>query len=244
MSGAIITTSWDDGHPLDLNLAELLHKYDIPATFYIPSSNSERKVMDSREIREIAQHYDVGGHTMHHVNLTQISPREAKREVVEGKKMLEEIIGRELFPFSYPWGSFDSNVINIVKDAGFIGARTTNSITRRLKDPYKMSFTIAAANWGVAPYVKHSIASGDFKLFNFMLKNALFFKQWDQIAIRTLDFIIGNGGIWHLCGHSWEIDDNSDWVRLETVLHRLKTLLTYTEKVNNSQLIRMLLTGN
>ena len=34
----LITTSWDDGHPLDLRLAELLHKYDVPATFYIPVS--------------------------------------------------------------------------------------------------------------------------------------------------------------------------------------------------------------
>ncbi len=47
-----------------------------------------------------------------------------------------------------------------------------------------------------------------------------------------------------MCGHSWDIDYNSDWARLETVLHRLKTLLIYTEKVNNSQLIRLLLTGD
>lgn len=30
----IITTSWDDGHPLDLKIAELLDKYGINGTFY------------------------------------------------------------------------------------------------------------------------------------------------------------------------------------------------------------------
>jgi len=42
---AIVTTSWDDGHPSDLKLAELLREYDVPATFYIPIDNLERRSM-------------------------------------------------------------------------------------------------------------------------------------------------------------------------------------------------------
>ena len=30
-----ITTSWDDGHTLDLRLADLLDKYDLRGTFYV-----------------------------------------------------------------------------------------------------------------------------------------------------------------------------------------------------------------
>lgn len=55
MDRAIITTSWDDGHLLDLKLAGLLQKYDIPATFYVTIENFERQGMTSQEIREIAQ---------------------------------------------------------------------------------------------------------------------------------------------------------------------------------------------
>ena len=40
----IITTSWDDGHPLDFKLAELLNKYNLKGTFYIPRSNAEHRV--------------------------------------------------------------------------------------------------------------------------------------------------------------------------------------------------------
>lgn len=59
MEKAIITTSWDYGRPLDLELAELLKRYDIPATFYIPIDNVERECMDPEEIREIAESSDI-----------------------------------------------------------------------------------------------------------------------------------------------------------------------------------------
>ena len=47
MNEAILTTSLDDGHPLDLKLADLLAKYCVPGTFYIPLGNGERPAMDA-----------------------------------------------------------------------------------------------------------------------------------------------------------------------------------------------------
>jgi len=35
---AVITTSWDDGSIFDLKLKDLLKRYSIPATFYVPVS--------------------------------------------------------------------------------------------------------------------------------------------------------------------------------------------------------------
>ena len=39
MSRLIVTTSWDDGSIQDLKLGELLMKYGIKGTFYIPRSS-------------------------------------------------------------------------------------------------------------------------------------------------------------------------------------------------------------
>lgn len=241
MDEAIITTSWDDGHPLDLKLAELLKKYDVPATFYIPVDNIERECMNPQQIREIAQSFDIGGHTYHHVNLTGISPKEAEREIVEGKKELEEIIGREVVSFCYPKGKFNGEVINVVEKAGFIGARTTKSATRSIKDPFKMGTTAYASYWhfGLAPYFRHAMTSRDFGLFCFMLKNNLLLNSWDKIAIRTLDFVVNNGGIWHLWGHSWSIEDNNNWVRLEKIFRSIDALSNDVRKMSNSQLLKM-----
>jgi peptidoglycan/xylan/chitin deacetylase (PgdA/CDA1 family) len=241
MDKAIVTTSWDDGHPLDLKLAELLKKYDVPATFYIPVDNIERECMNPQQIREIAQGFDVGGHTYHHFVLTRVSLKEAEREVVEGKQRLEDIIGREVLSFCYPRGEFNEEVVSVVRKAGFIGARTTKSATRSIKDPFRMGTTAYASYWhlGLAPYFRHAMTSQDCGLFRFMLKNNLLLNSWDRIAVKTLDFVVNNGGIWHLWGHSWSIEDNNNWVRLEAIFRSVGELSRDVQKMGNSQLLGM-----
>jgi len=239
MNNAIITTSWDDGHPSDFKLVKLLQKYDVPATFYIPINNVERQGMTPQGIREIAQSFDIGGHAWHHVNLTHISPEEAETEIVDSKKRLEEIIGREVLSFCYPDGKFDDKVINLVKQAGFIGGRTTKLFTRSLNDTFKMGTMVYVKDLWFVNNLKRSAAALDPGLFYFLLKKNLFFEGWNRIAIETLNFVIENGGVWHLWGHSWEIDSNNDWGRLKEVLCQISMLRREVLKVDNSQLLRI-----
>jgi hypothetical protein len=48
------------------------------------------------------------------------------------------------------------------------------------------------------------------------------FKRWDIIAKKSLDDVLENGGIWHLWGHSWEIDRYDNWPLLRDVLQYAK----------------------
>ena len=239
MDEVIITTSWDDGHPLDLKLAELLKKYNVPATFYIPISYAKRGCMNPQQIRGIAERFDVGGHSYHHIRLTKISPKEAERELNDGKKEMQEITGKEVISLSYPYGNFNNGLIRVARDAGFIGARTVMLLTRTIRDPFQEGTMVNARNWWFTHYMLHSLASRDTKLFNFVLKKNLFFKSWDRIAIETLNFVAENGGIWHLWGHSWEVDENNDWERLERVFRRVSALSNRVIRMDNSQLLRM-----
>ncbi len=241
MDKAIVTTSWDDGHPLDLRLAELLHKYDVPATFYIPIENVERECMNPQQIREIAGRFDIGGHSYHHLILTGVPLKEAEREIVEGKQRLEDIIGREVISFCYPRGKYNDDVIDIVRRAGFIGARTTKSAARSMRNPFRMGTTAYASYWlwGLTPYFSHAVTSQDAGLFRFMLKNSLLLASWDKVAIKTLDFVVNNGGIWHLWGHSWSIEDDNNWAKLERLLHEISVLSGKALKMSNSQLLKM-----
>jgi len=86
----------------------------------------------------------------------------------------------------------------------------------------------------------HIVMSNDLKLFGFILKNNLVNKRWDEVAIRTLEFTVANGGIWHLWGHSWEIEATGDWTRLEKVLQKISTLPAEVQKVTNRQLVQMI----
>lgn len=239
MNEVIFTTSWDDGHPLDLKLAELLRRYSIPATFYTPINNPERECMNPGEIRGIAQEFDIGGHSYNHVKLTHMSPDEAKREITSGKERLEEIIGRNLTAFCYPWGKFNGRIAAILREVGFTGARTVKLFTRNLRDPFMVGTMVYAGDLWSPAYIKHAMASLDSALSLFLLRNNLFFRQWDKIAIETLRFVIENGGVWHLWGHSWEIDENNDWEKLEAVLMEVGQLGGGMQKADNSQLIGM-----
>ncbi|WGI17643.1 polysaccharide deacetylase family protein [Methanonatronarchaeum sp. AMET-Sl] len=77
----VVTTSWDGGHPLDLKLAKLLTKYDIPRTFYIPIDNIERKNMDSKQIKDISKEFEIGGHTYHHKRKNYLKKKHTKKSI-------------------------------------------------------------------------------------------------------------------------------------------------------------------
>ena len=123
-----LITSWDDGYPLDLKVAGLLSKYNVPGIFYVPISNPERKIMTRRQIRELSSTFEIGAHTYSHVDLTRLSPKMAEEEIISGKKELENIIGKKIEKFCYPWGRFNQDIKDLVKKAGFKEARTARII--------------------------------------------------------------------------------------------------------------------
>jgi peptidoglycan/xylan/chitin deacetylase (PgdA/CDA1 family) len=63
------TTSWDDGTIHDLRLAELLAKYDLPATFYIARKH-EYGYLQEKDIAGLGQYFEIGAHTLNHVVLS------------------------------------------------------------------------------------------------------------------------------------------------------------------------------
>ncbi len=56
----IVTTSWDDGHKLDLKLIKILNKYNIKGTFYVAPKNREfnkKDLLSDEEIIEINEDF-------------------------------------------------------------------------------------------------------------------------------------------------------------------------------------------
>ncbi len=240
MKKVIITTSWDDGHPLDLKLAELLLRYNVPATFYIPVKNIGRPCLTATELIQIARNFDIGGHAYHHTDLTRLSQAEARQEITRGKDTLENIIGRSLYTFCYPMGRYNTFLKRIVQTAGFRGARTTKPLKRRITDPFQAGTLVQAHDFPRSHYIMTALESMDAGLTGYILKKSLYAEKWDRIAIKTLEYIVKHGGVWHLWGHSWEIDAHDNWRRLTHVLQEIKRLSGQIEKVDNSRLVEML----
>jgi peptidoglycan/xylan/chitin deacetylase (PgdA/CDA1 family) len=211
MARLIVTTSWDDGSILDIKLGELLTKYGIKGTFYIPRFSKRITPMQKVDLLELAAKHEIGAHTLNHAHLTLIPQSEAKTEIEGSKYYLEDIANKKINMFCYPYGEFNEDIKQIVKASGFSGARTVKfNGFKDISDPYEFGITTAASN-------HQSDESGEIARYSQAVSIKVL-SDWEVKARVLFDLALSDGGIWHLWGHSWEIDDRDDWNKLERVL--------------------------
>lgn len=230
MNKILVTTSWDDGHVLDLKLAEMLNRYNIAGTFYISPEDHEiaaEKRLDKENIKNLSRNYEVGAHTMTHPKLSEIDDMTAQKEIISSKKALEDIVGKPVTSFCYPSGDYQKKHTEMVRNAGFSLARTVKRFSTEIgKNPFETPTTIHAyKHWSdILPILKEA---GPAKFINHYL-------NWDELAIALFDKVFANGGVFHLWGHSWEIEKNGDWNRLENVLKHIANRPTVNYVPNNA----------
>jgi peptidoglycan/xylan/chitin deacetylase (PgdA/CDA1 family) len=232
------TTSWDDGHPADQHIAELLAKYGLTGTFYVPIENS-RPVMTPRQIRELGESFEVGAHTTHHVVLTDVSEAFAQNEICESKKRLEDIVGTPCETFCFPKGRFSRYHLDLVRRAGFRFARTVELLSTQ--------FPARRAGIGLIPttvqarchhwtaYAKNCAKRLSFKSLANLVLHARS-RDWPETACSMLQVVARQGGVFHLWGHSWEIEEQQQWPQLECVLREMQALKSTAPCVPNSRL--------
>ena len=115
----------DDGHPLDLKVAQILLRKNYKAIFYIPLKNSEGlPSLTKKEILYLSRHFEIGSHTFNHRVLTGLSEKKIRTEIKNGKEALEAIIGREVSSFCPPRGKYNRQIIKIAKDLGIVDIRS------------------------------------------------------------------------------------------------------------------------
>jgi len=221
-----VTTSWDDGSGYDLKLAELLRKYKLPATFYISKDYREDRLSEE-EIKNLAKDFEIGAHTLTHSNLDLLTKEKAELEIKGSKEWLERMIAESVDMFAYPRGRFNAVTKHIVENAGFIGGRTIEEFKYGISfDPLEMptSLRVAPYPWRRKTSGKLSFSGG---LFGFQPRRyarslALMLRPSSYLSFIGLakgffDKIRKKGGIFHLWGHSWEIDELNMWNELEGV---------------------------
>lgn len=83
------------------------------------------RLMDEAQIREwLAEGQEIGSHTLTHPHLTQIPLEQARKEIFDSKKLLEDRFGREIRHFCYPYGDYNPAIRNLVGEAGYRSACT------------------------------------------------------------------------------------------------------------------------
>lgn len=217
----IVTTSWDDGDPRDFRVAELLHARNLPATFYVPiTGHHAGHALGRSELRTLdGEGFEIGGHGFSHRILPQCSRTVVIREVEVCKHNLEDILGKEVRMFAYPRGRHSSVAVRSVKRAGYAGARTTEMFSLGLHfDPYRMPTTIHVFPHSKSEYIRNMARAVDLGRAWRYLPQLWQVESWVELAKILFDSILEDSGVFHLYGHSWEIDELGLWKDLEEVL--------------------------
>jgi len=126
-----IALTFDDGYKDNLEEAiPVIEQFGFNATFFITTSllgsiKKKRiwqiwKYLSLDDIRYMhSRGHDVGSHAIHHCNLKKLKKNEADLELCRSKEILSEAINDEVSGFSFPYGLYNNNLLDVVKNAGY-----------------------------------------------------------------------------------------------------------------------------
>ena len=158
-SEKVVAITFDDGY-LDnyINAFPLLKKYNACATLYLVIDRhdndwsikknikhntgalvKEGKLSDT-QIHEMIHSdiFELGGHTISHPYLPNLSNREKEREINDCKEMLEDIFRTKVSSFAYPFGIYSKADVDIVKKSKYESSVTTNEGVANNNDSFEL----------------------------------------------------------------------------------------------------------
>ena len=238
MRKAIVTTSWDDGHPLELRVADLLARYGMKGTFYVPLLYKTRPVMDKAQIAATMDRgMEIGSHTLTHAALPNLTRQKLAHELQASRKKLEDMLGTPVSALCYPKGRFDRRVCAAAAEAGYgIGRTTVGYRTATGFDPFRMPVSCQMSRTKRQCSVRHALAGGNIRGLCHWGFRFGFEADPVELAKMMFDHVLGNGGVFHLWGHGWEVDESGLWGALEEAVRYVSgrkevAYLTNTEVV-------------
>ncbi|WDO02053.1 polysaccharide deacetylase family protein [Aeromonas allosaccharophila] len=146
----------DDGYQDNLTrMLPLLEKYGYKAVVYVVTGegynrwdvehptnpDTQVSLMSGEQVKALAAtgHVEIGGHTLTHPRLSQLTAEQQAHEIQENKRQLEALLGHPLLSFAYPYGDMNDSAKEQAIAAGYRFAIATNSGPRAMhRDPFQI----------------------------------------------------------------------------------------------------------
>jgi len=163
--------------------------------------------------------FEIGAHGWSHKTLRGLQPQELAEEVRPCKRILEDILAKEVDMFCYPRGRYDANAIRALRQVGYRGARTARMLaTTPTSNPFEIATTLQVFPHLPSTYFKNVVRARNVETLQACLAQLPRLGNWLELGKRLFDKVLEKGGIWHLCGHSWEIQNLGLWDDLDNLL--------------------------
>ncbi|OGZ83656.1 MAG: hypothetical protein A2599_01635 [Candidatus Staskawiczbacteria bacterium RIFOXYD1_FULL_39_28] len=133
----MVSLNFDDGLPsFYTNGVPILDSHGLKGTNYVLSGElGNSSSITAEQMLELqSKGYEIGGHSKTHRDLTTLSDADLREEIIGSKNFLESL-GAKISTFAFPFGTHNSLVDQIVKEAGFTGSRT--ALARNEGENYK-----------------------------------------------------------------------------------------------------------
>lgn len=200
-----VTFSYDDDVVFNVRLAEIFTRYGVRATFNLnggrfAEQTGERIMSAADAVRLFGDsEFEIAMHGYRHYSLAQTENAVAAMEILKDRETLEKLFGRIVKGLAYGNGSFNANVIGLLRNIGVKYARTIRN-TRDFKLPEDF------LAWH--PTCHH----GDPQLFELFDK----FTAIKQNRLHDADPLV-----FFLWGHAYEFNDKNNWDLIESFLEKV-----------------------
>lgn len=125
-----VILTFDDGYADAYTTAfPILKEQQMTAVFYLVSGflNQDRYVTDAQAKELDAAGMEIGAHTVHHRNLSDMNTAGQRTELAESKNYLERLLGKPVTALCYPAGKYNQTTVSLAKELGYTTATTTKS---------------------------------------------------------------------------------------------------------------------
>lgn len=117
-----VCITFDDGCETDwIAAAPVLREFGFHATFYLTAGFlGTPGYLSAEQVRDLdAQGFEIGCHSMTHAYLSDLPEAELKREIVEAKMRIEQIVAHAIEHLSCPGGRYNRGTLAMARLAGF-----------------------------------------------------------------------------------------------------------------------------
>lgn len=204
-----VTLSYDDGVEQDEKLIALMERDGFKGTFnlngglfapegtvYEPGRIHRRLPLSRAAELYASPNVEVAVHSYTHPHLELLSATRVMEEIVQDRKKLEEVYGGVVRGMAYPYGTYNDQVVEILRMAGICYSRTVAS-TRSFELP---------TDWLRLPATCHH---NDFRLM--------------ELAETFLKLeVTQSPKLFYLWGHAYEFEDRQNWDVVEGFFRVMK----------------------
>jgi peptidoglycan/xylan/chitin deacetylase (PgdA/CDA1 family) len=126
----VVSIQFDDGISNQYQAGAILAQYGMHGTFYINSAElgTSGFYMTMAQVHDLAAAgNEIGGHTLHHPDLTTLSTADATTEICDDRTALVNQ-GFAVSSFAYPYGHTNAAIEQIARGCGYSSARGVTGV--------------------------------------------------------------------------------------------------------------------